>query len=437
MEKFKKGIFITSIIMLCLFVAFDVFYLYLLILGEDKHINDTFEVDDIELADGSKYNVIEVNYKRNTNGNGYEMFEVKFTSLLDENQEEIYSQGLQFIANTTDSKLEWWSYEDFSSYFRDYDKNDIGDKSLSEIVAAGQKSFLVKKTGALAWQKNYYAYYITPQIKDKYASVYNYGSSDDFKTVIEPTTYPLSDNPRMLVNMETDKNYQIGLRGSNYIGESEIKDDTSYLVLNNGTFDIDRYYRDYNYYTMAYELYNLVQTLPNGTNQEIVIPFSGDWFNYYRYNEKTKAYEIITDRTEYNKITRDIKSYYAIKVTVSNDGAQYYGDSIFNCMFGSTNFMINADIETSDYYYGRPIINCTIENFQFVSITDRYVALKLKDDFIERYLPYKNYIYIRIVLEMSDFNSRNVRFAGYTGDSGLENFKIIDSLDYPYYKGVA
>lgn len=430
-KKLNRGIFIASIVLLVLCVCFDVYYLYFSIFADDKRILDVFEIGQIETIEGDKYNVIEVKYYTNDNNNGYEMFEVKYTSMLDRNKEEIYSQGLQFLAKEVSSSLTWWDYEDFATTFEDYTSADTGDTSLAEVYQNGVTTYLKKKTGALFWQTKYYASYITPQINDKYMVSYNYASTDNFVTSVESTTYPLEENPSMLVNIGED-DYLIELRGNNYISKAEIADDMSYIAYDGSSVTRHRYYRDYNYYTMAYELFNAIQSLPNGTQEEIIIPFSDEWFDYSSYNEEDSSYHEITDRQEYAKITRDIKNYYSIKVTKSADGAQYYGDSLFGKMFNSTNFSIRNDIDSSDYFYGRPVIDCNIENFQFVAITDNYVALKLKEDFIARYLPLKDYIYIRINLTSQDFFSRDVRFAGYCGDCGLEDFNIINSALYPF-----
>ena len=74
------------------------------------------------------------------------------------------------------------------------------------------------------------------------------------------------------------------------------------------------------------------------------------------------------------------------------------------------------------------MIVCTYSYFDFVQISENNYAFKLKQSFIDYLnLPQnKNKIVLKIEINLDDLNNLGYIFVGFTEDSGLSNFEILE-----------
>lgn len=427
LTKWQKALIIIASILLVISIVSISWYAYIKLTGKSKIVENTFEIGDLEMADGTKENIFEIKYMANETGNGYEMFEIKFTNLLDETRTKSYSQGLQFVSNSQSNQLEWFDYEDF--YTRLDGINYSG--SLGELYESGIVSYKIGSSGALMWKKTYYTNYITPQINTDVASSFNYGSADKFENVIESSTYPLKNNPPLKITLDGEI-YLMEFRGSGYIQKSTeglaYDDDNKYIYSDmRDSGNSNRFYANYNYFTMAYELYKQIQTIQAGTNQYIIFHFD-DWFNYSKYDNG--EYKPITDREDKQLVIERIRNYLSIKVTISANGATCAEDSMFNALFGSPNYSLDGkNNPAGDYFTGKAIISVDLNDFVLINIVDNFYAMQLKEDFIKQYLPYKNEITLSIKINKTRLEELNIILAGFVDNSGLDNFEILEILE--------
>lgn len=406
-KKVKIPLIIIGCILLLLCLGLDGTYIYIKYFsGNKKIISNTFELGFQTLADGeTKKTFLELNYFTNENKNGLELFEIKYNYLMDEKKEYFFSQGLQYygIGNSCSSNSSIAIDLDNFTLDDDYDRG--------------------KKTGG--WPN--YRYYgdwfgrYTPY------SVYNYQSIDDYETVSK------SSNP-----IGKDSSFKIDLDGDIYImqfKDYKLKSDANCMatdIMVNGaykvlwnTFDyVDFYfYYDYSYFSKV--LFNAIQGVTPGTSQYMVFEF-GDLFDYYAFNEKTGQYSKVVKENNnlLDVITSKVNSYYTIKVTVSEDGAQRASDSMFNMVCGSQNWVhekVSGDSSAEDYYVGRSVVELDIDDFEVVTIVkDNYtfVYLSLCSDTRNKWYDYRDKIILKGTIPKK-YN--NMTFSGFD-ESSLDGF---------------
>lgn len=395
MSTNKKLLIILLSIIYTLCLGINIWYLLVLNIGEKKVVSDTYEVgvQTITKVDGteeSKY-FIEVNYMA-------DMFEIKFNYLLDENQTAFYSQGLQFLPDENGEMT--------FHYRRNPDTRVLHSTS-----------------GWWFTYKEVYNQYVDGALWGSHQ--YNYMSGNDYKDCLDSTN-PISNDSFFKIQIGDEiygmkfKGHNVGFNQTNYTNVTDQISSPSYTM---ELWDVRNYYSaDFVYF--AELLYNSCATLENGTNHAIAFEF-GDLFEYYEYNDdgvySTKAVSI--DKA--SSIERAIKSYYSILVHKNENKVSKSSDSIFNCVAGNTGWNMSEDIVSEDYFIGRTISNVTILDFDFVNIAGNSYALKLN----ERYLNYVHDISDKIVLDvlidLDYFKENNYEFKGFTADSGLNNFNVL------------
>lgn len=436
-SKAKKFWKITGIIFLIILLAgclvVDGWFVYVALFAPAKTESKVFNIGDIETVDGSKYNVIEINYLKNENQNGYEMFEIKFTGLMDENKTSVYSQGLQFISNTTSDKITWVDYEDFYNHLPNTEEYGYDGYNGENLWYLGVKSFNKGNTGALWWYRTFYANYITPQANAKTTSVYNYGSADNFDTTMESSVYPIRNNPGLKIEID-GQIYLLELRGNDYISVSGLFDGDNVAYNDDGNYvysnlrdcgDNYRWYVDYNYYTLAYELFNQVQAMANGTNQVVKVPFL-DWFKFSKLDENG-VYVAVTDVTETTKVKEFVQTNVGIKVNISANGATSANDSIFKAIHGSPNLDITGE-GSNDYFYGRTVIDLDIYDFDLILVENNYYLFKFNQKFLDKYLSKKDLIVLRITIDENLLNEKGYKFAGFYKNEEFNSFVIYKTI---------
>lgn len=377
-----------SVILSVIFIGclpFNIWYFVLLSKSNDTVVSYTYEVGLQTLTDSSssKY-FIEVNYHSNEDGNGREVLDIKFNYMLDENQTAFFSQGLQYVA-----------YEGY-------------EQSFETVKEIGFSS----KHNAFGWLYTYTTYTVCGKYLN-YAK-YNYMSSDDYETPL------LSTNP---IHKDTMFKIQIGdnLFGMKFKGETN---DTGFYKSGGGvwrteyTRNLDRYDIDY----FVARLFTSIKSLPNGTSRALCFEF-GDLFDYFEYSpEEGKYTSQITDVERLKTLITDVKSYYSILVNKTADGVVCAKDSLFNMVEGNAGFNISKVVLSDDYFVGRSIINCSLDDFNKVKIADNYIALKLTDDFVNNFEKYSDKIRLNILIDLDKL--KNETFVGFTKDSNLNKFVV-------------
>lgn len=95
-------------------------------------------------------------------------------------------------------------------------------------------------------------------------------------------------------------------------------------------------------------------------------------------------------------------------------------------MHGSANYTVDGSTSgAGDYFQGKTVVNVDVYDFDLIHVAEEYYALKLKDNFLKEYLPYKDKIYLSINIDTSILEVKGYKFAGFTSDSGLDNFDIL------------
>lgn len=406
MAKNKRKSTITTIcvtvfLAICLVINL-VYFVGIRQFGEDKTYTNTYAVGLQETADGNSNYAIEVNYMANANGNGLEMFEVKFNFLTDEEKTATYSQGLQFVSNTSADSLDWTFYAD--------------ETSSSEKVG-----------GANGWYSGewHYARYgtVTPDIDT--ATSFNYMSDNGYDRTWESTN-PLTGDVSLKLEIGDDvflvspKYKDAPQLEANYFG-SENGDYNFYLVF--GYTEVYRYYSYYDYNYLSYLLYNAISSdaVRYGTSDVFTMQLA-DLFDY-QILEDGQFVDVNNDNID--SVKEEIFNYYQIKVTKSENGARKASDSIFNCVQGNSNFNLTGDNSSEDYFYGRTVATLTLTDFELIHVFDnQHIALKLREAVAEELAPYKDSLVIKVSIDLDALSELGLVYFGFADDSGLEEFIV-------------
>ena len=387
-KRMKITLTVLLVVTFIACIPFNVWYFYLLSKKQDHIVSYTFEVGKQNLSDGSssKY-FVEVEYNSNEDKNGREEFGIKFNYMLDENQTAFYSQGLQYVAKENDGKLGFTLHK------------------------FGRESHRTKNL--VGWQYIYSDRLNCIRIHEDYATRYNYMSSDDYKTPV------LSSNP---INENTMFKIQLGnqLYGMKFKGEIPV-DDYQYQYQAFWKTYYEKNYKVYDVDYFASILFNSIKSLKNGTQRALAFEF-GDLFDYFEYNAGTGKYDKKVDAGKVQTLTTDVKSYYSILLSKTSAGVERASDSMFNIIEGNSGFNISKNIAYDDYFIGRSIINCTLNDFTKVKLNNTDIALKLSKSFLNDYEKYSEKIRLIVLIDLDEL--KNEKFLGFTNDSGLSKFVV-------------
>ena len=395
-KKFWLGVFFA----IC--IAINAWYMLVVTFAPDKTYDTTFNLGMQTAQDGSSAYFTEILYMSNANENGLESFEVKFNYLTDDEKTAIYSQGMQYVANTSEDSLNWIYYVDES-----YNKQKIGSHEgwyTGERHYASFGSILPNTYGA---------------------SVYNYMSDNDYDRVWNSTD-PLNADTSFKVQIG-DEIFLMRFKDKN----TPMEDMSFYNKLQGdykfygvfGYYEIDYYYAYYDVNFYSYMLFNAINgTIKPGTSDVITFQMA-DMFDYQIYQN---GQFVDVEEKLVASVKQKITNYFSIKVTVSEDGVQKASeDSLFNCVHGNSNYNTTGDYSSTDYFYGRTVITLTIEDFELIYVGDtNSVALKLKQSFIDYRLPYKNNIVLLVKIDNDYLAENNMEFFWFADESGLEKFNV-------------
>lgn len=416
-QKILLGIGISLAVLLIVACGIvDAWYIYLAMYAPDKMTSQTVNIGTIETDTGDKAYMWEVDLFTNANQNGLKCLEIKSTYFTDENKKSLYSQGLQYVADSVDGDIDWYTFDEFLADVNSDDKN-IRNEAQDKADLTSHRMF---KTGALWWYKEYTASYYSPTLEVG-TSKYEYQSLSG--SAWTGSTNPLSMASYLTIETANKEMLYMQFKGDNYSEVASI-DEFQSDPRKIGEFGNINYYHNYTVDCFAYSMYESVKNLPAGTNGTFVFEF-GDNFKYYDVDPTTSTGEEIQS-LDYDLVKNEIKSYYTIKVNVSADGIKNSSQSMFGLLHGSPNYSVAGDTTTSDYFAGKTLIECSVEDFQLVKVSGQKVALKLKDSFIEQYKPYAHSIALCVTIDNDAFEERNLEYIGFTADSGLENFEIFE-----------
>lgn len=432
----KILIFVGVLLFICCAVVCS-WYVYISVYGDEKLISNTVNVGELTSDSGDKKYFIEVDYNSNANKNGLEKLDIKLNYFTDENTQHFYSQGLQYVANSPDEKINWIDFEIYSKYLAgivsDYIDSSGDTLNLDQFINFINEnnaltSYTLATTGWWIFGDEYKANYYKPFVNPETTSRYNYQSYDNYEST--ETSNPITDDSYFTLSLgETNELVYVRFKGDNYVTSKDFEV--------NGSFNIEEFLGDskkigqssttnyYNYSNVDYLsflIYKQVQTLPAGTNGTYVFEF-GD--NMFKYNLFDKNGTEIKDEDS-TKVINRIKSYYTIKINISADGARNASDSIFGVLHGSANYSLDGSTSgAGDYFQGKTVVFVDVYDFNLVHVEGEYYALKLKEEFLEEYLPYKNKIYLSVDIDPTILEDAGYKFAGFTTDSGLDNFSIL------------
>ena len=389
----KKISIILLALLFLICVVINGWYFYVKFYAKQKIVSNTSEVGLQTIEDGTTKYFAEVLLNKNETGDGLKTFEIKYNYLVDETKTMFYSQGQQF---TSDSDLKLGYYQ-----------TDVKTTNVGE-----GKWYLRTK------QIAYYSQVATGSDTE----YFNYASADDYDTTIDSSN-PIGEDTRFKIElgseiylMEFKNEYRETWRSDTFY---DFKLYTGYYYYNAYFYLIDHMY-------FASLLYDSVSILKAGTNQSVLFEF-GDLFNYYRYNAESQQYLLINE-ADSEKVIQDVKSYYSIKVTINSNGAKKAStDSLFKCINGNANYNSTGDYSSTDYFIGRTIINCDINNFDFVETdTLNTFKLSLKESFKNYYLQFKDTIQLQVKINLDEFNESGINFDGFTSScfSGFNVYKI-------------
>lgn len=395
-------VIIAILVATCL--AIDFWYLYIKLYGEVKLPTHTYEVGLQETSDGNTKYFVEVEYYSNANKNGLECFELKFNYLLDERQNDFYSQGLQLVSDSKEDSIELTLTED---------SIDVTKKYWT--------------AGGNCYDRNVFYNYQTSEG----SKLYNYASGTDYDTTTISTN-PIGDKSyfRIQLGDENDKQLYLMKFKSSYRENRDCKLYSDYLgKQSRHAFYFHAYDTDYAVYDYTYFL-NLLytalssDTLANGTQSAMLFEF-GNLFDYYEYDEVNKVYKMqpLEDTT---KVQKQITSYYSIYIKKHADGIQKASQSLFNCVQGSSTFNIAEDYTKDDYFIGRTIVTVDNKDFDYIKVTNNYYYLALKESFISEYKKFEDKIVLSVLIDLDELEQKNINFLGFSENSGLKNFEILE-----------
>lgn len=382
------GVVLASLIFVaCL--AVDIWYAYIYFFAPQKYVNKTYELGMQTTADGSNSkNLIEIKYFSNKNKNGLECFEFKLNYLLDENKSALYSQGYQFCVDNSLTD----NYLDISNSFGfGYDLDN------AERVNYETKWF---NNGLVS---RYYTYASSFVPIGKYFTKYEYASADNYKnTIIDSNKINDSTGFKIQVGEgDNEEVYFMKLKGLNtpFDDNSLYASNTSdnkFWIFNFGS-DYKFYYTYFNMNYLMNVLFNSIQSIKTGSTETIVFQLT-DLFDYFKYDKESGVYS--SDKVDETvKIEEYISNYFAIAVTVSDNGLQRAEDSIFNCVYGTQTFNLKVDNYTTDYLTGKAPYTCTLKNFELVDNGTDIYDIKLSENFLNKFSDYKESMLLNIDLD--------------------------------------
>lgn len=445
MKKFNTKIFgqVVLSLVIILAVVLDGWMLYIRTYGKEKVNSYTFKlgkqtasaVDPStgEVTEDSRW-FAEVNIYDNC-------YEILFNYFTDETRTEFYSQGLQFILNSTETNLSnslnknVSAESDISLYFK--------KQSKSEKLSTTTEIIQIRK---ILWSsfttQNEYDHFRSILSNKKYPNltVSNFASSNNYEDTIYSSN-PFDEDSFFTVEIgkETyfmklrgsDEEYLVSndrfkvLEASNYKGYKEkgfFKSSLTYL------YDYTTYYRTCDIYYLAELIYNSCEALDYSSTG---IPITFEFGNYFQYYSNYT--EVIQDKNVSDKVKNFVKSYWQINVQKHQGNMTSASQSLFKTFKDSTNYNETVSDDSTeneiftDYHHGRTILDLNENFFDKVLVSDSTsgnykLYLALKEDFKNLYKPDSKYR-LRVIINLDNLSFDNITFKGLL-DETLDGYTV-------------
>lgn len=440
-QRKKTALIIATIILVIVCLLLDGWWAYIHFWGTTKNPSYVYNPSEIVKADGSKEDIVKLRYYANKDKSGLEMFEVDFTSFLDETRQDVKSQGLQFVSDDPETSLDWTI---------NWDKGYLDRQKIG-------RSNWYWHTNHIGFRKRFYASFGNWALQN--GTTWNYATSNRYETTFSDNN-PLSansgfkislqdsnGNPEVFLMQFKGKYFEVegqkiypdengkydAVNGKNnwYPAVNDFDKNSNFVARHKDglhgdyTYYIDTFYM-YDPYWFAHELYQSVKnSVKLGTSEYITFSW-GNLFNFKKYDEETKSYKSV-EGNEWTKIVNHVSTNFTIKIETFERGAQKASDSLFNVIKENPTFNITGDHVYDDYFYGQNIVNIETSEFDLVHVVDSNYYLTLSDSAYNHYSKYKDKIFLSICIDLDIFKQKNYHFVGFSPNSKLNEFKIYEA----------
>jgi len=408
-----KKIFIVILTLLSvLCIGIDIWCLVVYKYGEEKIVSNTINMDIMETVDGTdKKTFLEINYYKNKDNSGLELFEIKYNEFQDENLTNFVSVGSQYVANSINQDISF----------------TLNTSSKSSAVPVAKKTLKTTKFGFFdLWSVTEHNWFYQAKLEDG-ASYYEYQSADDYEFSIGNDINCINSNTKFKVTIGEDI-YLVGLKNAKvsefYYGS---------LTKDEGSMTSDIYYKyaylDNNF--LAYSLYNMCKNSTSTSGSYELIQIT-DIFEYKKWDGKT--YQAI-EETNNEKVKTEFNNNYIIKINIHDEGATNATQSMFNQIQGDSQFNLTGGYVSEDYFYGLNVINVGLGDFDLILYRDDIYLLKLKDEFIETYFDYRKAVVLDVQVNLDLMTSEGLLFGGFVSDC-FDDFSVYECSTIETVDGV-
>lgn len=362
MPKWAKITIITLFILLALF---DIWYFYLLKYAPNKSVLTTFNVSTLDKIENNDNYIIEFNYYANEDKAGVELAEFKLRYLTNENTTDTMEVGIQLVGKDApiETILARYKHDWVSGAF-----NTVGSALLG-----GTSYFGAKFRNCETYKYNKYdsiSYKATSEINSNSAFLITMGE----------------DSFLMSFKGEQKNEQMVGLSGEQ-INNCYIRYDVNYMIA---------------------KLFASIKnsTMSNGTYYT-KFEFKENMFNFQKSNGNNTFTEIITDKTDFEKIQERVVNYFTIKINTFSRGAVMASDSLFGMVENQANFNLTENTSLTDYHSKSQIIDLNEFNLEYIKDHDNYYNIKLNEQTKKELEKYSNCLLdIKINLDNAKINGK-------------------------------
>lgn len=436
MVSIKKIFLGILIVISTICIALDCWFGYLHFFGKEKINSNSFTLSGstIEKTDSLTGEKVEekqlfcyVNIYKNA-------IEIKFVTLMDENQQSFYSYGVQLICK--DGKT--MSDSDIFNYYLGSSEKDILYKNEDEPMQT------IKDIDVGYSHRYYYNHTVNQVIRTYFNNfdIYEYQSvGTDFDTP-QTSEFLVDNNTLFKIKIgnevygmkfkDFDKKYKDGavqelLKTDNL---TAIGTQNTTNVINTGW--LKQNYDIHNYKTTTYRpldltyfiewLVNSTTGLKSGLETENYFKVP-DMFKFYKYDEESGSYtSLITDESEQVHLSNEVSNYFRISVKNNRETElSSTKQSMFKIIANNSNF---GNDDSTNYTIGRFVLKLTNKDLDYSLNEENKAVFTIKDEVYDKYKNKSIYLFITINLD-----DQNLTYGGFNlkDDSKFTIYKIVDS----------
>lgn len=351
---------ITTIIFLIIFALFDIWYFCLLKYAPNKSILTTFNVSTLNKVEGNDNYIVEFNYYANEDKTGVELAEFKLKYLTNENTTDTMEVGIQLVGTE--------------------------EKPIQPILARYKHNWVSGFANGVVGSFLGGTSYFAAQFNN--CDTYKYNKYD---TISYKATSEINENSAFLITIGDDS-FLMSFKGEQMneqmIGLSGEELSNCYI----------RY--DVNY--MMAKLFASIKSsnMTNGTYYT-KFEFKENMFNYQKSNGNNTFTEVITDKTEFEKIQERVINYFTIKINTYKRGAVMASDSIFGMIENQSNFNLTTNTDISNYHSKTQVVDLNEYNFEYIKDHDNYYNMKLTEKTKKELEKYSNCL-LQIIINLDN-----------------------------------